>query len=196
MRSLVFMRNQLVRHNFNQHQRGYTLLETVFVVAVIGVLLGLAVPRYQGYLADRALQNAAYLIQADLRLAQQSAMARAGAGPRVEICFAPTGYDIYTVDYTSPVDRTGAQVGRVIKVVPAGQAYRSGIAITIDPTATDACLRDASLQAIVFASGGAPISFDDPTRKVMTLTLNGRVNRLTTYPETGRVIVCGDQPQC
>ena len=177
-------------------RRGFTLIENVIAIGVIAILLAVALPRYRGYMADRALQNAAYLIQADLRLAQQAAVARAGAGPRVEVCFSPQGYDIYAVDYTAPVDRTGAQVGSTLKVTAAGAAYRAGITFSIDPTATDACLRNGSLQTIVFSSAGIPVSFDTATRKVMTLTLNGRVNRLTIYPNTGRVIVCGDQPQC
>ena len=180
--------------------RGFTLLENVIVVSLIALLVGFSVPLYRGYMSDRALQNAAYLIQADLRFAQQAAVSRAGAGPRVEVCFLPSGYEIYAVDYLDSVARDPAQlgVGSILKVAGAGGAYRAGTTITVDPAATDACLRNVAQQALRFLGNGAP-RFDnanDTVPKVATLALNGRVNRLTIYPETGRVIVCGAQPQC
>jgi len=174
------------------NDRGYTLIEGVLSAAVVAIGLALALPLYRGYLADRALQNAAYLIQADLRLAQQSGVSRAGNGPRVEMCFAPTGYQIYAVDYTDLVNRTGAAVGSTIKTATAGQAWRSGILVTPEATATDPCLTNAGLRAIVFSSAGTPISFDDASAKDIALTLNGETRRVRITPTTGRA--CVDDP--
>jgi prepilin-type N-terminal cleavage/methylation domain-containing protein len=174
------------------NNRGYTLLESIFVVGLVAIALALAVPLYRGYLSDRALQNAAYLIQSDLRLGQQAAISRAGNGPSVEMCFGPTGYQVYAVDYTDIVNRTGAAVGSTIKAATAGHAWQSGIAIVPDAGAVDPCLRDGSLSAIVFSGAGIPISFDDTSAKDITLTLNGESRRVRITATTGRA--CVDDP--
>lgn len=172
--------------------RGYTLIEGVLATALVGIGLALAVPLYRGLLSDRALQNAAYLIQGDLRLAQQGAISRAGNGPRVEMCFDPTGYSIYAVDFTDIVNRTGTSLGPTLRTAGAGKAWRLGITVTPDVTATDPCLTNAALGAIVFSSAGVPMSFDDASAKNVTLTLNGRTRRVRITPTTGRA--CVDDP--
>lgn len=174
-------------HDINQ--RGYTLAETMLALVVLAIIVSLAMPQYRGYLADRSLQNAAHLIQGDLRLAQQEAVARAGSGSRVEMCFRSNGFDLYAVDYQDGIGRTGAQVGETIKVANAGTEYASGITVTVDTTASDPCLADASRQAIVFSSGGTPISFDDSSPKDISLALDGRTYRVTIAPSTGRATV-------
>jgi prepilin-type N-terminal cleavage/methylation domain-containing protein len=174
------------------NNRGYTLIESILVVGVVAIGLALAVPLYRGYLSDRALQNAAYLIQSDLRLGQQAAISRAGNGPRVEMCFAPTGYEVYAVDYTDVVNRTGAAVGVTLKSATAGKAWRAGIAITPDASAVDPCLADAALSGIVFSGAGVPISFDDASAKSIILALNGESRRVRITPTTGRA--CVDDP--
>jgi len=174
-------------HDINQ--RGYTLTEAALVLVLMAIITSLALPRYRGYLADRSLQNAAHLIQGDLRLAQQEAVARAGSGSRVEMCFRSNGFNLYAVDYQDSIGRTGAQIGEAIKVANAGAEYASGITVTVDATASDPCLVDASRQAIVFSSGGTPISFDDSSSKDISLALNGRTYRVTIAPSSGRATV-------
>ncbi len=172
------------------NQRGLTVPEIAVVVVLVAILVGLAVPRYQDYLTDRSLQNTAHLIQGALRLAQQTAVAKAGSGPRVEMCFRTNGFDIYSVEYVGdPISRAGAQMGPTLKVANAGQEFRSGISVTVDATAADACLIDPSRQAIVFSSTGAPTSFDDASSKDISLSWNGRTYRVTIAPSTGRVTV-------
>lgn len=175
------------------NHRGFTVLETVLVVGLVAIILGVAVPLYRGYLADRALQNAAHLIQGDLRLTQQAAVSRAGSGPEVEMCFSSTGYEVYAVNYVNAVDRTGAQpASATLKTAVAGEEYRAGISVSPAVTATDSCLRypsDATRRAIVFSGAGAPISFGTAAPQDISLTLNGRTRRVTVAPNTGRVTV-------
>ncbi len=166
-----------------------SLVDAVAAVAIAGLVVGLALPLYRGYLADRSVQNAAHLVQGDIRLAQQAAIARAGSGPRVEMCFRSDGYEIYAVNYEGdPVRRTGAVEGPTLKVATAGGEYPAGVTMVLPDTATDPCLRDASRRALVFSGAGTPVSFDDDAPKDVTLTFRGRTRHVRIAP-TGRVTV-------
>ncbi|MGQ3053387.1 MAG: pilus assembly FimT family protein [Roseateles sp.] len=50
--------------------RGFTLLEAVFVVAVLAILAAAAVPSYVNYLARERLRHVASLLEQDLRRAR------------------------------------------------------------------------------------------------------------------------------
>lgn len=155
--------------------------------------MALAVPRYLGYLADRSLQNAAHLIQADLRLAQQTAVSRAGSGPRAEVCFRTAGtpgYDVYAVDFTDSLARTGAQLGRTVKVANAGQEYSAGITVTITPAPNATCTSGVDGQPVAFSGAGTPIVGQNPApAQTITLSLRGRSYRVVIAETTGRIMV-------
>lgn len=53
---------------------GFTLIEVVLVVMVLGVMAGVAVPRYQAALDGMELECAAKRLASDLRLARQTAI--------------------------------------------------------------------------------------------------------------------------
>jgi type II secretory pathway pseudopilin PulG len=173
----------------NRQLGATSVLEAVLALVVAGLALGTAVPFYRGYLADRSLQNAAHLLQSDIRFAQQAAIARAGSGPQVELCFRQDGYDIYAVTFDGdPLQRTGAVPGPTLKVVNAGGEYPSEVRMVPETTATDPCLRDGTRRALVFSGAGMPVSFDDTSTKDVTLTLRGRTYRVRIAP-TGRATV-------
>lgn len=170
--------------------RGFALLEAVVAVVLVAVMLALAVPSYLGFVADRTLQGAAHLIQADLRLAQQTAIARAGSGPRVEFCLHAGGYDVYPVNYDDAVARTGATTGAVIKRAVRGHELHGGIVIAIAPTPSDACGAPFSGQAILFSGAGTPIvAGAQAPMQTLTLTYRGRQYRVVVAPSTGRITV-------
>ena len=50
--------------------RGFTLLEVVVVLAVLGIILSAAVPSYASYLARQRLRHVAELLEQDLRRAR------------------------------------------------------------------------------------------------------------------------------
>jgi len=170
--------------------RGFALLEVVVALVLVALMLALAVPSYLGFVADRTLQGAAHLIQGDLRLAQQTAIARAGSGPRVEFCLHAGGYEVYPVNYDDTVARTGATAGAVIKRAAMGHELRGGIALTITPTPPDACAAPFSGQAILFSGAGTPVAAgaQAPTQTI-TLTYRGRIYRVVIAPSTGRITV-------
>ncbi|PZP35016.1 MAG: hypothetical protein DI603_03810 [Roseateles depolymerans] len=49
---------------------GFTLLEAVFVLAVLAIVLAVAIPNYSGYLARQRLRHVAELLELDLRRAR------------------------------------------------------------------------------------------------------------------------------
>jgi len=50
--------------------RGFTLLEAVFVLAIMGIVMSVAVPSYASYLARQRLRHVAELLEQDLRRAR------------------------------------------------------------------------------------------------------------------------------
>lgn len=170
----------------------FTVVEVVVALAVLAALLGISVPLYRALMADRALGNAAHLIQGDLRLAQQAAVSRSGSGPRVEMCLRSTGYEVYAVDYQSELSRDPGLTskGDVLKSAHAGDEYRMGIAISASASVPCTAYQDG--QAVVFSSAGAPLGSDStPLQAAMTLTLtlDGRSYQVVVAPTTGRITV-------
>jgi prepilin-type N-terminal cleavage/methylation domain-containing protein len=77
----------------------FSLVELVLVVAIMGILAAIAVPRFAAASAARRLEVAALRLTADLRHAQQHALA---SSAQVEVTFDPTT-ESYTVAAPSPV---------------------------------------------------------------------------------------------
>lgn len=114
---------------------GTTMIELLVAFAIIGIIL-VAAWGWQGMVTTRKLQNAAFMLEADLRWAQQAAVSNSGNGPQVELCFRPDGYDVYTTVYgggdvlnINPSNYT-VSPGTKIRSVNAGQEYDGSIQFT------------------------------------------------------------------
>lgn len=77
--------------------RGYTLLEAVLVAAVLGVLVALALPAYRSVVFERRVQNVTREIAADLRVAQQAAVAKSAEARCVAVVFGERQVNVYVV---------------------------------------------------------------------------------------------------
>ncbi len=58
------------------HRTGFTLLETLIVISLLGIALAIALPSYARYASTQRARMVAHLLASDLGVAQQEAIAR------------------------------------------------------------------------------------------------------------------------
>lgn len=81
-------------------QEGYTIIEVILVLAIIGILVGMAAPAFSKTLQSTYLANSAQELVSDIRGAQSDAFTR---GSPYEIRFSPpAGYSIYQQGSATP----------------------------------------------------------------------------------------------
>jgi type II secretory pathway pseudopilin PulG len=172
---------------------GFTIVEAAVAAALVAIVLA-AAWGWQGSVTARRLQNAAYLLEGDLRWAQQIAVANAGAGPQAELCLRADGYDVYTTAYAGgdPLNINpaayAAVAGSRVKSVHRGEEYAAGIQIAPPPAGTVACTADPARVAVAFRASGQPL-FTDGAAHSLTVSLQGRSYLVTVQPYTGRTAV-------
>jgi prepilin-type N-terminal cleavage/methylation domain-containing protein len=176
-----------------QISQGFSIIEVTVALALVAIVLT-AAWGWQGSVAKRRLQNAAYLLEADLRWAQQMAVANGGSGPQVEVCFRSDGYDIYSTVYSGGdvlnIDPTNyiPTVGSRFKSANSGQEYATGIQLVPPNVGTVPCTLDATRVAVAFRASGQPI-FTDGSPHAVTVALRGHSYLVTIQPFTGLAAV-------
>ncbi|MBI4277379.1 MAG: GspH/FimT family pseudopilin [Armatimonadetes bacterium] len=112
---------------------GFTLIELLTVLAVGGIILSLALPRFTGLLATLSLDHAARRLVRDLHFARAGAQAR---GERYTVRFVDDGYIILRgetrideVNFPPRVSLDAVVATREIWFSPAG--YSSGGFVTL-----------------------------------------------------------------
>lgn len=119
--------------------RGFTLLEGVLVVAVLGVLVALALPAYRNVMLERKVQNTAREIAGLLRAAQQLAVAKSAEAYCVTVVFGERQLDVYAV--VDEQDEQGGQVFCGIAAPPrrgtpkliTSQEFPQGVTVEVSP---------------------------------------------------------------
>jgi type II secretory pathway pseudopilin PulG len=147
-----------------------------------------------GTVTRRDLVSAASLLESDLRLAQQEAVATAGSGPRSEVCLRPDGYDVYQTAYGGDPLNVSApgytvQPGPLVKSVRVGRELASGLQIIPPgPGGTVGCTAEPGIPAVAFGASGAPV-FQDGTPHGIMVALRGQSLSLAIQPLTDAVQV-------
>jgi len=65
---------KLYNHKLIRNQKGFTMVETMVVVAIIGILTMMAIPSYNGFIAHQRLSGAAREIFSDIKAARALAI--------------------------------------------------------------------------------------------------------------------------
>ncbi|WP_367987321.1 prepilin-type N-terminal cleavage/methylation domain-containing protein [Vibrio sp. NTOU-M3] len=81
-------------------QKGFTLIELMIVVAVIGVLAAIAIPQYQKYVEKGALGSALATATA-LKTNYEDYLAISGAAPSTSAAINATPFSLGTISVTS-----------------------------------------------------------------------------------------------
>lgn len=71
-----------------KHQAGFTLVELLIVLSLVGVLASLAVPGFRGMLVNRTVQSAVDALMTDMRYARSEAVKRSA---QVTVCQSANG---------------------------------------------------------------------------------------------------------
>lgn len=118
----------ICRRNANSaaaRSRGLTLIELIVVVAVIGVLIAIVAPSFQGMLARQRVEGVNAELVTDLQLARSEVAQRSGTGTEVAVSFGGnaqmTCYAVHTMasgcDCTQPPGSACALPAREIKAM-------------------------------------------------------------------------------
>ena len=126
----------------NTAQKGFTLIELMIVIAIIGILAAIAIPAYQTYTKKARF--------AEVVLATSSVKSA------IDVCYQTKGADLTKCDTDAEagVDLTGAAAGTYVKSVDfAGAPTATPTTIVITGTGEEAVSKNATTPATYILTG-------------------------------------------
>jgi len=104
-------------------KRGFTLVEVMIVIGVLGIITGLAIPFYQSFQISSALDNAGQEITQALRTAQSRAMSSQGLSSH-GVHFDINRFVVFKGDIYSPVDPDNEffEVANTVDITSSGSS--------------------------------------------------------------------------
>ena len=157
---------------FCNKQSGFTLIELIVIIAILGVFAGIAVPNFLSYMPKYRLNGAARQIMGDLMAARMQAVKenrKVGVGWVDE-----TNYGIFRI---TPVD-PGADIWTIIKPVNIDSNYPG---VTLGHATVSGGFIGGEFNGISFSSrgtrdtGGSIGLINSTGSKRVTVSITGRV---------------------
>ena len=160
--------------------RGFTLLELVVVIALLGILVLIALPKFESALNKQKLQSAADQIETNLKYSQGMAIY--------------TGYETKVV-----IESSNSELKCYVKRKIGSNTYTIEKEIDLDSlihsyggfrTGTDQFVRLTNRKTVTYTASGSPggdLTKSEETRTIGLLGKSGDVIKITILPSTGRV---------
>jgi prepilin-type N-terminal cleavage/methylation domain-containing protein len=149
-------------HTRRGRREGYTLIELLLVLVLVGLVLAIAAPKFTSTIRYFTARSATSQVVADLALARTTAV-RAGRSASFRVLSAST--------YSIVVDASGATADRTVKSVTL-DGTRRGVALGVVGTRitfdSRGMRRNATESLVVTRTGGAD---------TVNVTIVGRVYR-------------------
>ena len=140
----------------NKKQKGFSLIELMIVVAVIGVLTSIAVPQYQTYVQKSELGSGLATITA-LKVHVEDRIATLGAFPTVATTDMQTklGASVTTLGNLSTQQHASDKQAGLIKIqfATTTQVGNDILALQRSASGTWTCITDSQKPASIFPKG-------------------------------------------
>jgi len=88
----------------NTNSKGFTLIELMIVIAILGILAGIAAPNFQTYMAQRRLNGAARQVMTDLMAARMKAVS---LNQKVKVFFKSDQEKVHEYEIWNDADGNG-----------------------------------------------------------------------------------------